>query len=219
MKSLKKRKISVTSATAKSMRHVDAQIVRRSNLPVTQPSVPIDRAYENLSLDITIDIRDAAGRTAILYRRQIVKMLRDAPVVIRDTIWGEGKPLAGYLVEGAQRFGLTSEGSRRAVLLTRDRPGMTGERIVVKTRRFLESAFLDELEYFETSLERPTGRVSMKVLFPKTRPPNDARLVTATPDHELRRIRTRYDRDHRPYLVWREHEPQQFRTYSLRWLW
>lgn len=175
--------------------------------------------YENISLDITIDIRDAAGRTAVLSRRHVLRMLREEPVAIRDIVWGEGKPLAGYRVEGARRIDLKSEGSRRAVLLSLDRPGAMGERVVVRTRRFLESAFLDELEYFETSLERPTGRVSMKVLFPKTRPPREAHLVTAIPDRELRRIRTRYGHDRRPYLVWHERRPEQFRTYSLRWRW
>lgn len=61
-------------------------------------------AYENLSLDIVVQIRDPRGATAVLHRRQRVRFRDQEGAIIRDLVWGDGEALARYAVKGARRL-------------------------------------------------------------------------------------------------------------------
>ena len=175
--------------------------------------------YENLSLDLILDIRDARGRRAVLERRQRVRFLTRDPEIVRDLVWGEGKQLARYVPTGAKRLGVRREGPRQAVLLGLPRSQTKGDLASIRMRRLIECGFTESREYFETTFERPTRRVAMRVLFPRTRPPHEAYLVSSPPDARTKSIPIRYQADGRAFLSWRQSRPDTFRTYSLRWSW
>lgn len=176
-------------------------------------------AYENLSLDVLVEIRDPRGTTAVLQRRQRVRFRDQEGAIIRDLVWGDGEALARYAVKGARRLDVLQEGSKRVVLLGLDRRPVKGARAVVSMRRLMRNAFLQSREYFETLVERPTRRLSMKIVFPPSRPPKDAELVTLPPGLPTRRVPVRYTADRRPFLAWSERDPDRYRIYSLRWSW
>ena len=176
-------------------------------------------SYETLLLDVELDIRDRRGRRAIVNRRQRVQFLREDTGVIRELVWGEGEPLAGYSVQGAQRLGVRREGSRRVILLGLPRTYAKGERALVTSRRLIRGALTEQTAYAEMFVERRTRRIGLKVLFPKSRPPRDAHLTTSPATASSERIRTRYGPEGRPYLVWKRRNPERFTTYSLNWRW
>ena len=183
-------------------------------LPATVPS-----GYENLSLDLVLDIRDREGRRAVLERRQRVHVLSDDAPIIRDPVWGEGRPLARYQVSGASRLQVRAEGSRQAVLLSTMPPLAKGGRATLRCRRLIRDGLRNRTEYCEALVERPTGRLTIKVLFPPTRPPREAYLVS-TPEHgHQRTVRLRYGADGRPFLAWRLAKPAAYTLYSLCWRW
>ena len=132
---------------------------------------------------------------------------------------GGGKQLGRYVTKGAKRLGVRREGPRQAVLLGLPRSQTKGDLASIGMRRLIECGFTESREYFETTLERPTRRVAIRVLFPRTRPPHEAFLVSSPADTPTKSIPIRRQADGRPFLSWRQSRPDMFRTYSLRWSW
>ena len=91
-------------------------------------------------------------------------------------VWGEGERVRRLSVDGARRLGSRPEGSRDVLLLGLDRrPGVLST-ATLKARRLITGGFTKRKEYFEVSVERPTKSLSLRVLFPRNRPPRDAYL-------------------------------------------
>ena len=191
-----------------------------SNLVAVLSKLPRAGAvsYENVSVDLLLDIRDPAGSTAVLERKQRVRFLASEAGTIRELIWGEGEPLAHYSTRGATRSAFRREGSKRVALLSLDHTPLRGETVPVVTRRVIRDGLLNRQEYLETLVERPTRRLAVKVLFPVMRPPRSASLATSPPG--LRRsVPVRYRSDGRAFLSWRTSRPRPYSTYSLTWAW
>ena len=176
-------------------------------------------SYENLALDYVFDIRDPGGRRATIKRRQRVRFRVEDSGVIRDLVWGEGNPLAGYAVVGARCAGVRQEGSKRVVLLALPRKPSRGDQATVATSRTVRDPAVGPAGYAESWVERPTAKLSLKVVFPRSRPPTEAHLVTVPTSSDSRRLKLRYGSDGRPYLSWRKRKPHTFTTYSMRWAW
>ncbi len=175
-------------------------------------------SYENLALRLVLDIQDPHGQRAILDRDQRVRFLTDESGVLRDLVWGEGSALARYSVRGARRLLVRPEGSKRAILLGLPYRPRRGEQARIRTRRVIAQALIGRSEYWEAMVERPTQRLSMKVIFPRTRAPHEAYLV-ASPDSAGKRLPLRYGADGRPFLSVQLNRPVQDRTYSVQWSW
>jgi len=166
-----------------------------------------------------LDIQDAAGRRAILTRQQRVRVLTGDGLAIRDLIWGKGNPLVRYRAHGAHRLAVLPEGSRRVALLGLANRPSSGQVAAVETRRLIADGLSARDEYCELLVERPTQRVAVQVLFPRSQPPTSAQLVTSPLRERPRPIRVRYTADGRPRLSWRKRRPAVDTIYSLRWSW
>jgi hypothetical protein len=158
--------------------------------------------YENLSLDLALDIRDVDGRRAVLHRHQRVHFLVHDVGVIRDLVWGDGNPVARYVVFGGRRLSVTTEGSKRVILLGLARPRLTHHQAQMRSRRIIEDGLTSTAEYFETMVERPTARLALKVQFPVGRPPKEAYLVTSPPEERVTKAPVRCAADGRAYVLW-----------------
>ena len=180
-----------------------------------RPAVP----YETRAIDRVLDLADPEGRRAVLTRRQRIRPLTAGTLVVRETVWGEGEQLARYAVAGARRLTVLPEGSRRSVLLGPDRRTAVGACATSTSRRTIRGGFLQPEEYCETVLERPTGRVDFTVIFPRGRPPRNARLVLAATETTVRTVPVLYRPDGRAVLRCRLRRPTVAATYSLRWSW
>lgn len=62
---------------------------------------PTAMPYENVLLELVLEIQDRGGRTAVLERRQRVRFLSETTEVVRELVWGEGSQLVRYRVRGA----------------------------------------------------------------------------------------------------------------------
>ena len=175
-------------------------------------------SYENRLIDLTLDIRDKQGRVAVLAKhQQITTRARD--VVIRDLAWGDGELLARYSAAGVKRLGVRTEGARRAIMLAPTKETAPSSVLALRTSRFIRGGFTEREEYFDMLVERPTALLRLKVLFPKSRPPKNARLVREGPDEAVRPLAVRYSAKGRAAVSWHTGAPVQYRTYSFRWSW
>jgi hypothetical protein len=173
-------------------------------------------SYENLLLDITLDLRDSGGREADVICRQRVKFLVDDAAVISSPVWGDGNQLAQFKVDGGTYLGEQRDGPRRIQLLGLDRPPIEQSATMRFTRR-IRNGFLKADEYFESMVDRPTHRLRVTVLFPKARPPKRAYLLGAS-GKSLSQPRVTL-RQGRASLRWALQSPQLRSVYSLRWAW
>ncbi len=175
--------------------------------------------YENDFIDEVIDIRDRQGATAVLEKRQQVRFRRGESAILRDGIWGEGKQLARYSVVGARQVGVKHEGLRKTVLLAIEPRPIEGQPQEVRITRTMRHAFGEPTGFFDLMAERPTKRLSLKVLFPRSRPPKCAHLVEWPSERTVRAVPVKYRADRRPFLSWKEIRPHPLSAYSLRWTW
>ena len=180
---------------------------------------PAAVGYRTLWLTLDLDLLDRQGRRAVLHRSQRVQVDQPDATVVRELVWGEGEQLVRYRARGARRAATRAEGSHAAVLLLpRDQPA-AGDRLTITSRRTIRNGFLGRQEYCEAYLERPTGRLEIRVRFPAGRSPRDARLVLGAGETVLRRLHPRYGADGHAVLRCSVRRPQVGAIYSLRWTW
>jgi hypothetical protein len=175
-------------------------------------------SYENLSVHIVVDLQDRAGQKAEVTCNQRVRFLVAEAGVISSHVWGEGQRVRRLSVAGARSLERRVEGSRELLLLgLQRRPGVLAT-ATVKTKRSISGGFIRKDEYFEVSVERPTKVLSLKVLFPKIRPPRSAflNLGKALKD---RSVSPALGSDGRACLRWRLKSPELNRVYRLNWSW
>src|SRR3990172_296321 len=141
--------LSTLQLLAQAVEQMTKATRKLSSLGLFPPSV----SYENLSLDYVFDIRDPKGKRAVIRRTQRVKFRADDAGVIRDLVWGEGDPLAGYSVVGATCAGVRQEGSRRAVLLALPRKPSRGDEALVATSRTVRDPVTGPTGYAESYVE------------------------------------------------------------------
>ena len=175
--------------------------------------------YENLRLDLMLDLDDATGAHAVLGRRQRIQFHIPDTGVVRDLVWGEGNQLAHYTANGAKRIFERSEGSRRAVMLGLAHRPARGECATIATRRVIKQGFLSNVEYWEAVVERPTKQLSLTVLFPQHRSPLSVRLMSAVTPDRPRNLLVRWTANGRPFVCWRCRRPVEGCVYRLWWSW
>lgn len=175
-------------------------------------------SYENLSLKLTLRLVDSIGRRAIVTREQRVRFLTSEAGVIQSPIWGQGELTRRYAVQGARKLGARHAGGTEVLLLGLDRePGRHSQASINATRTIL-NGFLGHDEHFEVVVQRPTRRLSVRVVYPKARRPKHA-LVTSTPREVEKRLAVRLDQKGRPWIGWSITNPTVRTLYSLRWSW
>jgi hypothetical protein len=102
-------------------------------------------------------------------------------------------------------------------LLGLDQPPSRDQEFTIRGRRTVENGFTSSREYFETSVDRPTGRLSVRIVFPKGRPPNKAYVTTE--GESTTKLPVRLRGDGRATVRWLLRKPTQGIVYGLRWAW
>ena len=175
-------------------------------------------SYENEFLDLTLDLRDAAGKRAVVIHKQRVRFLVEDAGVVMSPIWGQGDQARKYELEGATRLGSRPAGPRQIQSLSLERSPTKNMVATIYGRRTVIDGFTQDREYFEAVVERPTKRLSIKVLFPRGRVPTEAYL-TETLGSSSQRLPVRLGRDRRARVRWSHITPSPQTVYSLRWAW
>lgn len=176
-------------------------------------------SYENVTLSIELEICDGRGRKAVLRRTQRVRFLSGEAGVVRDVVWGEGRSLAGYRVEGAEQLSVRHEGSKKVVLLGLPSSPGRGEDVTLKTERTIMRGFEKDEGYLEAVVERPTKRLRLYVLFPRSRPPKEVHVESSPPVVATRALSVRLTRGGKGFATWGVDHPKLLVTYRLRWVW
>jgi hypothetical protein len=178
-----------------------------------------ETSYENLSLSISLELLDTDGERAVIKRVQRVRFLTEDAGVVRDVVWGSGRPLAGYSSTGAERLGVRHEGSKRVVLLGLPTNPRKGEVVTIRTEREIRGAFQQDECYLEAVIERPTRLLTLSVTFPRGRVPKSAFLESSPPTLDRRPLRATLEPRNRARVKLFLSRPRSLVTYRIRWTW
>jgi hypothetical protein len=189
-------------------------LIRKTRYAIQTPEI----SYENLSLDLKLDLLDVHGEQAVVYRRQRVRFLSAEAGILTNPVWGRGEQLKRHEVTGAESIGSRAEGDKEILLLgLSDRPAR-GTIAKVESERLVVGGYKKAREYFEVAVERPTEHLGVRIVFPKGRSPQDAVLVTK-PGLPPKKLLPRLTTDGRPTLSWNMRGARAGTSYSIRWSW
>ena len=177
--------------------------------------------YEVLDYECTLELTDKSGKDAIIHKRERVKYLQDYITAYEDQAWGDGKIFVDY----------------------RCSPGIPvdeyriGHKILklISLREFRNKGDVDEyhIEWkmtnnihkntgsWGTSINHRTRRVTVKLMFPKTRPPLHISMTESNLQrtYDLKTNDQQTLPDGRAMIVWENTHPRLYEDYILKWEW
>jgi hypothetical protein len=133
------------------------------------------RGYEILEQDHEWDLARPDGSLAIHRKRLRVRYLNQT-ISIVDFAWGDGDQFAEYSCEPGRVVDQFAANSQLWVLISLDGPRRRGQEEELTFRRAIKDGFLSRAEWVEAN-SLSSGRTSLKVVFPKHRPPDDIAVV------------------------------------------
>ncbi len=177
--------------------------------------------YEVLEYEARLELRDAAGKYAVFFKRQKVRFLQDNIIAFQDQAYGDGDIFAEYKCSPGVPVDRYQEGYRFKVLISLRQTKNRGDIEEFRIERHIKHGFVNSEGYFQTNVDHQTDKFSLSVVFPSERKPFEVFLVeedaarttalTAENMHEL---------PNGKWLVeWSTNKPKRFESYILRWKW
>jgi hypothetical protein len=178
--------------------------------------------FEILDYDSTLELCDEQGKTAIIHRWQKIRFLQNHVVAFQDFVWGgDGEQMANYKIAPGSVAKIYTEGKRWNVLSALDEVSSKGDVAAFYIERTIRNGFLQDTEWRETEIWKPTKRIRLAIVFPRDRQCKRAVLLERSADRSTA-LGTEHFRelpDGRQMLVWEKKRPRQAEVYTLKWEW
>jgi hypothetical protein len=179
------------------------------------PEGLVTSPYRILDYHATLILEDSTGSVATFERTQRVQFQQDGVSAVMDHLWGDGV-LTHYENTLGELTDTFKEDGRRHLVLGLPRPMARGEVVEFQVRRTAMASFTKSEEWLETTLVHPIMGLSPGIIFPKTRPCQQARLQVGDREVRLRVIALAGGRT----LVRAEiAQPEAHTPYIIRWSW
>ena len=177
--------------------------------------------YEVIDYESTLELKDRDGRRATFKKRENVRYLQDNVIAYHDQAWGDGRILVGYRCTPGTAVDRYRSGYKTYILISRREVKNRGDVDEFNVRWGIREGFLRRTEQWETHVTHPTKRLTIKVIFPRSRPPTRTSLIQSN------RQRTRPLGDDAQVLLpdgrwavsWETRRPRLHETYILQWEW
>jgi hypothetical protein len=177
--------------------------------------------YEVLEYDSVLELNDTKGEKVSFHKRQKVRFRQTNIIAFQDQAWGDGDFLAEYRCSPGKAVDIYRDGHRYRILISLRSAKKRGDVEEFQIERTIKGGFTGEVELFQTEVDHPTRRLSVRVIFPQKRFPQKVDLLEKT----LSRISTLGDQDMkflpdgRLQVTWQTDKPRIFEAYILRWTW
>jgi hypothetical protein len=177
--------------------------------------------YEVLDYNLTLELLDPQGETAIFKKRQQVKFLQNNVIAFEDYAWGDGEIFADYKCSPGLVVDRYQEGDRWNVLISLHETKNSGDMTDFYIERTARHGFTQADESLQIEIRHPTKRLKMVVIFPPTRHCQRAVLVQRSRSHSMALGLECFTNlpDGRQMLTWETAKIEQFEIYTLRWRW
>jgi len=177
--------------------------------------------YEVLEYDSRLELKDSKGRTADYHKRQHVRFLQDNIIAYQDKAWGDGDIFADYHCSPGKAVDRYRDGHRFNILISLRETKHRGDTETFTIQRVIKEGFIGAVESFQTDIDHRTHKLTLSIVFPKSRPPQKVMVVkqntqdTLPLDHTHSHILP----DGRQQYRWQTTKPRLFDAYILKWEW
>ena len=177
--------------------------------------------YEILDYDATLEIKDPAGKKAVLTRRQVVRFLQNNVAAIHDHAWGDGQLFARYRCQPGVQVDFYEDGSKHNVLISLRETKDRGDVLELWIERVIHNGFQEKAEWLETEIDHLMRKLKLSIIFPKKRPCRRATLsrrstgkTSLLPQKHFALLP-----DGRQKLTWEMRRPKLHDRYTIKWAW
>ena len=177
--------------------------------------------YEVLDYTTTLELKDKSGRKALYSKQQKVRFLQNNVIAYQDTAWGDGDIFEEYQCVPGIAVDRYREGHRYRTLISLRGTKNRGDIEHFHIQRKILNGFMQDAEDFQTEIDHKTHRLSLRLIFPKSRHPSQVSLVEQNSKRKTV-LGTAYHRtlpDGRLQVTWETRQPRTFEGYILHWMW
>lgn len=177
--------------------------------------------YEVLDYECQLELRDKDGNLASIKKREKIRYLQDYITSYQDQAWGDGEILVNYRCSPGIPVDEYRLGHRTYKLISlresRNKGDVDEFHIEWKMRR----GFLKSTGFWGTSVHHRTRKMTVKVVFPKDRPPLLVSIIETNVKrtHILEKRSYQMLPDGRQIVVWENTRPRLYEDYVLKWKW
>ncbi len=133
--------------------------------------------YEVLEYAARLELCDRRGEKAVFYKRQRVRFLQDHIIAFQDQAWGDGEIFAEYRCAPGVAVDRYREGHRWHILISLREAKQRGDIEAFHIERTIKGGFTKPVEDFQTEVNHTTRRLTVSVVFPRTRSPKAVALI------------------------------------------
>jgi hypothetical protein len=177
--------------------------------------------YEVLEFETTLELLDPKGKSATVNKRQKVRYLQDHIIAYQDQAWGDGEILVSYQCSPGIPVDQYPLGHKTIILISLRKEKNKGDIDEFNMQWDMKYGFIKKVESWSTVIQHKTKRLKVKIIFPKSRPPQRVTLIESKS-----RKATAYGDDYKFQLPdgrWQvtleRINPKMYEEYLLEWKW
>jgi hypothetical protein len=177
--------------------------------------------YEVLEYESLLELHDRSGKGSTYKKRKKVRYLQNNIIAHQDYGWGDGEFLLNYKASPGIPVDQYKSGFKTYILLSLREEKNRGDVDEFHIQWDIKNGFLKPDGFWETDVSSRTRKMKVSVIFPKSRPPQSARLV----EKNIRRTKVlgndsiRKLPDGRWQVTWEKDKPRLYEHYIIRWDW
>jgi hypothetical protein len=177
--------------------------------------------FEVLDYETILEISDRNGRKAKVFKNQKVRYLQDNIIAYQDQAWGDGEILKNYQSSKGKPVDKYRLGEMKHVLISLREVKHKGDIDVINISWDWENGFLVSTGFWGTKISHKTYKVSVKIIFPESRPPIKAYIYYASnkKTKELAAGNIKKLSDGKWCIKWEIQNPKISENYVIKWEW
>lgn len=177
--------------------------------------------YQVLDYEARLELMDAKGDKAILYKQERVRFLQNNILAYQDQAWGDGQIFADYQCSPGVMVDRYREGHKYRILISLRQTKNRDDLEEFHIQRTIRNGFRKKTEDFQIEIDHPTRQFAISVIFPRQRTPH---LVSLIEKNTTRYLPLQAENRHllpdgREQWVWRTDKARLYEAYILRWEW
>jgi len=177
--------------------------------------------YEVLEYESTLELQDKEGKKAVFRKRKKVRYLQNNIIAFQDYGWGDGDQFRGYRAKPGIPVDKYKNGYKTYILLSLREVKNRGDIDDFHIQWNIRNGFLRPDGFWETDISSHTKSVTVNLIFPKERPPQNIRLV----ETNIQKTTILGQDSIKPLpegkikITWSTNRPRLYEHYILRWDW
>ena len=177
--------------------------------------------YEVLEYESTLELQDDKGKIASFQKWELVRYRQNNIIAYQDHAWGDGEILLNYRCAPGLVVDQYRPGQITFLLISLREPKRRNQVDEFNIEWEMRNGFVRSAELWETEIRHRTKQITIKIIFPKSRPPRRAWL-----EEQIRRRRRQLGPksirslpDDRWLVSWESNRPKLNERYQLHWEW